>query len=40
MGKFRQLGKVLMLGALAHSRWELEMSKEVKWVNSDSWVRF
>ena len=29
MGKFRQLGKVLMLGALAHSRWELEMSKNI-----------
>lgn len=29
MSKFRQLGKVLMLGAQAHSRWELEMSKNI-----------
>jgi hypothetical protein len=29
MSKFRQLGKFLMLGALAHSRWELEMSKSI-----------
>ena len=29
MIKFRQLGKLLMLGAQAHSRWELEMSKNI-----------
>ena len=29
MGRFRQLGKLLMLGAQAHSRWELEMSKNI-----------
>jgi len=29
MIKFRQLGKLLMLGAQAHFRWELEMSKNI-----------
>jgi len=29
MGRCRQLGKFLMLGAQAHSRWELEMSRNI-----------
>jgi uncharacterized membrane protein YfcA len=29
MSKLRQLGKLLMLGAQAHSRWELEMSTNI-----------
>ena len=29
MSRFRQLGKFLMLGAQAHSRWELEMSTNI-----------
>lgn len=29
MGRFRQFGKFLMLGAQAHSSWELEMSKNI-----------
>ena len=29
MSKFRQLGNILMLGAQAHSRWELEVSKNI-----------
>ncbi len=29
MGKFRLLGKLLMLGAQAHCRWELEMSRNI-----------
>ena len=29
MSKLRQLGNFLMLGAQAHSRWELEMSKNI-----------
>ena len=29
MSKFRQLGELLMLGARAHFRWELEMSKNI-----------
>jgi uncharacterized membrane protein YfcA len=29
MNRFRHLGKLLMLGAQAHSRWELEMSKNI-----------
>ena len=29
MGRFRQLGEFLMLGARAHSRWELEISNNI-----------